>query len=200
MEKEHEGECASSSRYGALGASSLASTNTVADLLAALNLTPLLESFTSHGVTALDHIDSTALDSMGLSRGIRVRLLRALAERQSMLCQPDVLPCSGASPMDAVTTHQGGTDVTGDAQPPGLGLQPHLLPSDLTPRPSPNSTSSLYIASTIAHPDMAQVSVVADFKCILSAPPSSSLVRSYPASCLSLSPPMLLETRRYAFA
>ena len=125
-----------------------------------------LDSFTSHGISDLDQIESTVLESMGLGRGIRLRLLRALSERQSMLCRSAASPQDrDASPEQStamdLTEQVGNGGVMGpppapQKPQPALDAQDCALSSHLSHRPSPNSTSSLYIASTIAHPDMAQ--------------------------------------------
>ena len=131
--------------YHALSRPDLTAVHDVADLLRALQLSPLLDAFTSRGIAELKHIAPSSLDEMGLSHGIRLRLLRALAEidqrissRMDVAGASDELEQISLSPMN----DRAGVSNLGKCQ-----AQKHPA----------NSTSSLYIESTIAHPDMLQV-------------------------------------------
>ena len=131
-------------QYGhGLSRADLTAVNDVADLLKALQLSPLLDTFASRGIAELKQIAPSSLDEMGLSHGIRLRLLRALAEIDQR--RSGMMDAAGASdeqislrPMDCA-----------EAATDSATCQTQKHPA--------NSTSSLYIESTIAHPDMLQV-------------------------------------------
>ena len=106
----------------------------VRSLLKALQLSSLTAAFEERGVLQLGELTPALLEDMALGRGIRHRLLKALADLEAP-AHRDV--DSGQLPMDVCA-----------APDPRLPAQDHR---------QHNSTSSLYIESTISHPDLQQV-------------------------------------------
>ena len=133
----------------------LSNVTTLSGFLTALKLESLSQVFAAEGVTELQQLSPTLLEQLGLAAGIRQRMLRALASTTQPLVGEQLM-----RPTDS----PGGSSSGGDGSPAlPSGSQegnPSAAPMDVVPTRTyrcPNSTSSLYIESTIAHPDTAQL-------------------------------------------
>ena len=109
----------------------LSSNTTVSDLLAAVNLMPLLDTFTSHSITSLQQIQPDVLEKMELPRGVRMRILKAVVDARKSDGNPGMVDSAG--------------------------FDQAMMPPPPARPPAASSTSSLYIASTIAQPDLVQI-------------------------------------------
>lgn len=139
-------------KYGDLDLGRVHTAQTVDAFLEMLNLSNLGETFRRANVTSVDHLLRLVpgdLDTMGIRlAGVRVRLQKGLCLLREQQ-QPE--PSVAASPA--------GSGARGDV--PGASVDVTMSPADSSHGTGEtvkfNSTSSLYIDSTISNPDMAQI-------------------------------------------
>jgi hypothetical protein len=144
-------------RYAFSGATDLSSLSTLRALLTAIQLPGLLDAFLSCGITTVEEfkeIKPEVLEKMGLSAGMVQRLLNVIAKLNRDIPQaaggapPEAMEISGT---DAVVSGSSGGGGGSNSSSSGGGV------STARAQRCPNSTSSLYIESTIGHPDFIQV-------------------------------------------
>jgi len=136
----------STAKYGDLDLGSVPLATNVDEFLQALNLLQLLPQFTARGVTTIEHLLHllpSDIDAMGIRAGIRVRLLKGF----SLLREHH----GSASNM---ATDSGTTTPRSDEPSADVAMEVAIAAVEAQRY---NSTSSLYIQSTISHPDMAQI-------------------------------------------
>ena len=136
----------STAKYGDLDLGSVPLATNVDEFLQALNLLQLLPQFTARGVTTIEHLLHllpSDIDAMGIRAGIRVRLLKGF----SLLREHH----GSAGNM---ATDSGTTTPRSDEPSADVAMEVAIAAVEAQRY---NSTSSLYIQSTISHPDMAQV-------------------------------------------
>ena len=116
---------------------------TLEEFLNAVSLQRAGETLEEHGITTLDavlEVTPTALESMGFPMGVQRRLLQ------------------GADMVRAAHRGAGSEDVAMIEEPAAAGMTPMVTNDHVRQRRVCNSTSSLYIDSTISKPDLSQVS------------------------------------------
>ena len=136
----------STAKYGDLDLGSVPHATNAEEFLQALSLGQLLPQFTTRGVTTIEHLLHllpSDIDAMGIRAGIRVRLLKGF----SLLREHHGSASNMATDSGTTTprSDEPSADVAMDVAIAAVEAQRY------------NSTSSLYIQSTISHPDMAQV-------------------------------------------
>ena len=171
-------------KYGDLDLGRVHTAQTVDAFLEMLNLSNLGETFRRANVTSVDHLLRLVpgdLDTMGIRlAGVRVRLQKGLCLLREQQ-QPE--PSVAASPA--------GSGARGDV--PGASVDVTMSPADSSHGTGEtvkfNSTSSLYIDSTISNPDMAQArrALASPSSPVVPASPSGPL-RHHGRACRRLSP------------
>ena len=136
----------STAKYGDLDLAVVPHATNADEFLQALNLVQLLPQFTAKGVTTIEHLLHllpSDIDAMGIRAGVRVRLLKGF----SLLREHHGSASNMATDSGTSTPHsdEPSADAAMEVAIAGVEAQRY------------NSTSSLYIQSTISHPDMAQV-------------------------------------------
>lgn len=135
-------------KYGDLDLGSVPHVTTVEEFLVALNISHLLPKFTARGVTTIEHLlhlIPSDIDAMGIRAGVRVRLLKGCSLLREHNSSERSNVDATASGTTTPRSDDPSADVNMDMANGGVDAQRY------------NSTSSLYIQSTISHPDMAQI-------------------------------------------
>ena len=135
-------------KYGDLDLGSVPHVTTVEEFLVALNISHLLPKFTARGVTTIEHLLHllpSDIDAMGIRAGVRVRLLKGCSLLREHNSSERSNVDATASGTTTPRSDDPSADVSMDMANGGVDAQRY------------NSTSSLYIQSTISHPDMAQI-------------------------------------------
>jgi hypothetical protein len=133
-------------KYGDLDLGSVPHVTTVEEFLLALNISHLLPKFTARGVTTIEHLLHllpSDIDAMGIRAGVRVRLLKGC----SLLREQNGSASNMATESGTTTPRSDDPSADVSMDMANGGVDAHRY----------NSTSSLYIQSTISHPDMAQI-------------------------------------------
>ena len=132
-------------KYGDLDLGSVPHVTTVEEFLVALNISHLLPKFTARGVTTIEHLlhlIPSDIDAMGIRAGVRVRLLKGCSLLREHNSSERSNVDATASGTTTPRSDDPSADVNMDMANGGVDAQRY------------NSTSSLYIQSTISHPDM----------------------------------------------